>query len=102
MKGDIIMLLNGDDGSRKRGLRQLSAIGDVAGNGFPKLLNVAGVLMMSTLVSCVQRFSIHDLLLVVVFLHVGTGRCGNRLTSQGVSCCFSSSACICSLLGILA
>ena len=39
---------------------------DVAGNGFPKLLNVAGV--MSTLVSCVQRFSIHDLLLVVVFL----------------------------------
>ena len=24
----------------------------------------------------------------IVFLYVGTGRCGNRLTSQGVSCCF--------------
>ena len=37
-------------------------------NGFPKLLNVAGVLMMSTLVSRVQRLSIHDLPPVVVFL----------------------------------
>ena len=46
--------------------------GDVACNGFPKLLNVAGVLMMSTLVSCVQRFSIHDLLLIVVFLFTET------------------------------
>ena len=68
MKGDTIMLLNGDDGSRKRGLRLLGGNDDVAGNGFPKLLNVAGVLMTSSLVSCVQRFSIHDLLLVVVFL----------------------------------
>ena len=45
---------------------------DVACNGCPRLLNVAGVLMMSTLVSCVQRFSIHDLLLVVVFLFTET------------------------------
>ena len=59
---------NGDDGSRKRGLRLLGGSDDVAGNGFSKLLNVAGVLMVSTLVSCVQRFSMHDLLLVVVFL----------------------------------
>ena len=44
-----------------------SGVDGIACNGFPKLLNVAGVLMMSTLVPCVQRFSIHDLLLVVVF-----------------------------------
>ena len=31
--------------------------GDVACNGFPKLLNVAGVLMMSTLNSCVPSVS---------------------------------------------
>ena len=43
---------------------------DVACNGCPKILNVAGVLMMSTLVSCVQRFSIHDLLLVVSSQHL--------------------------------
>ena len=41
-----------------------SGNGDVACGGCPKLLNVAGVLMMSTLVSCVHCFSIHDLLLV--------------------------------------
>ena len=49
-------------------LRLLCGNGDAACNGIPKLVNVAGVLMMSTLVSCVQRFSIHDLLLVVVIL----------------------------------
>ena len=37
------------------------------------------ILMMSTLVSCVQRFSIHDLPLVVVSL------CTNWLTTQRVS-----------------
>ena len=68
MRGDTIMLLRGDDGRRKRGLRLLGGNDDVACNGFRKLLNVARVLMMSTLVSFVRRFSIHDLLLVVVFL----------------------------------
>ena len=68
MKGDTIMLLNGDDGSRKRGLRLLGGNDDVAGNGFPKLFERCSVLMTSSLVSCVQRFSIHDLLLVVVFV----------------------------------
>ena len=47
-----------------------SGNGDVACNGCPKLLNVASVLMMSTLVSCAQRFSIHDLLLVESSQHL--------------------------------
>ena len=46
----------------------------LGGNGdvgeIAKSLNGAGVLMMSTLVSCVQRFSIHDLLLVVSSQHL--------------------------------
>ena len=42
-----------------------SGNGDVACNGCPQLLNVADVFVMSTLVPCVQRFSVHDLLLVV-------------------------------------
>ena len=45
-----------------------SGNGDVACNGSRSLLNVAGVLMMSTFVCFVQRFLIDDLLLVVVFL----------------------------------
>ena len=64
MKNDTIMLFNGDDIKPKRGSRLLGGNDDIAGIGFPKLLNVAGVLMMST----------HDFLLVVVFLHVGTGK----------------------------
>ena len=36
----------------------------------PGALNVAGVLMMFTLISCVQRFPIHDLLLVVSSQHL--------------------------------
>ena len=44
----------------------LGGIGDVF--EIVTSLNDAGVLTMSTLVSCVPRFSNHDLLLVVVFL----------------------------------
>ena len=50
-----------------------SGNGDVACNGFPKLSNVAGVLMMSTLVSCVPRASNDFFNPVVVFLFTGTG-----------------------------
>ena len=58
----------GDLGDEVEGMKR-----DVACNGCPKLLNVASVLMMSTLVSCVQRVSNDFFLLVVVFLFAGTG-----------------------------
>ena len=51
--------------------RQLSSLWLLGGNGdvgeIVTSLNDAFVLTMSTLVSCVPRFSNHDLLLVVVF-----------------------------------